>query len=219
MYARCPECLSSQQVSSKRLKKKQGMIICTSCAHKFNALSSLSDSPHVNKAKITSDTSGYPWQKQSTPHHILWLLGTLLGLALLTLQVHYFTGYQLAQNPQIRPWLQVLNNTVKYPLPAYRNITEYTTVGSSLQRMQNNNYHLQASFINHAEFNQAPPQLQLILRNLQGGIFAQRTFSPQEYLNSPKQNTLLIQHSATLDIELVLAAPTQPIGGYEIALQ
>jgi hypothetical protein len=219
MYARCPECLNSQQVSSKRLKKKQGMIICANCAHKFNALASLSDTPHIDKTKITSDTSEYPWQKQKTPQHILWFIGSLFGLALLALQVHYFAGYRLAQNPQIRPWLQALNKAVKYPIPTYQNLTEYSTIGSSLQRLQNNNYRLQASFINHAEFSQAPPRLQLILRNLHGGIFAQRTFSPQEYLNTSQQEALLIKQSATLDIELLLAAPKQPIGGYEIALK
>ncbi|BCG62520.1 MAG: hypothetical protein methR_P0163 [Methyloprofundus sp.] len=218
MYARCPECLSSQQVSSKRLKKKQGMIICANCAHKFNALSSLKDTPHIDKAKPENNKTPYPWQKQRASHPIPWLIGSVFGLILLALQIHYFIGYPLAQMAQIRPWLQTLHHVTRYPLAAYRNLTEFTTIGSSLQQSPNNDYRLQVSFINHAEFSQALPQLQLTLHNLQGGIFAQRVFSPQEYLTTTKQGNLTIKPSSTLDIDLLLAPPSQTIAGYEITL-
>ena len=220
MYARCPECLSSQQVRSKRLRKKQGIIICSDCAHKFNALASLRDTPHPQKAAQSHHTdTPYPWQKSSAPQHTVWFIGSLFGLMILLFQIHYFMGYPLAQNSQIRPWLQYFNKTLNYPLPPYHNLNEFTAIGSSLQNTRNNTYHLRASFINHAPFAQPLPQLQLTLRNLQGGILAQRIFKPQEYLSPTKPKNTLIQHNATLDIDLMLALPPSPIGGYEVALK
>lgn len=219
MYALCPECNSSQHITPKRLKKKQGMIICASCAHKFNALPSLSDTPHKQKDTI-ADHDIYNWQKPSISHNGLWLTASLFGLALLAYQIYYFTGYRLSQNPEIRSWLKTVSSSINYPLPAYRNLAEFTTVGSAFTVTADNNYRLQVNIINHANFSQSLPDLQLNLQDLHGGIFAQRTFSPHEYL--PQTNPpIFIKPSASLEIDLLIAAPVQQsiIGGYSIALK
>ncbi|WP_221896519.1 DUF3426 domain-containing protein [Bathymodiolus japonicus methanotrophic gill symbiont] len=72
--------------------------------------------------------------------------------------------------------------TPRYPLPTYRNLAEYTTIGSAIHKLSANNYRVQISFINHADFAQRLANIQISLHNLQGGQFAQRTFSPEEYL-------------------------------------
>ena len=217
MYALCPECNSSQLISPKQLKKKQGRVICASCAHKFNALPSLSDVPHKDIEPI-ADNDLYPWQIPTRPRPILWLTGSLLGLAAFAYQVYYFTGYPLSQNTYIRPLLSSISTRLHYPLPDYHKLSDFTVVGSAFKRTTTNDYRLQLHFINHADFSQALPFLQLTLQNLHGGVFAQRTFSPQEYLeqaNPPR----LMNRSASLEIDLFIAAPTQSIGGYSIELK
>ncbi|NOQ15029.1 MAG: DUF3426 domain-containing protein [Methyloprofundus sp.] len=157
----------------------------------------------------------YDWQKPPPPYRPdRWLMGLILGLGLLTYQVYYFKGYSLSQDPQIRPWL----NSLKLPLAAYRKPLEFTTVGSSLQPSDKDHYRLQVSLVNHADFPQPPPYLQLTLQNFYGGIFSQRIFSPQEYLSKTEASTL-IKDSATLDIDFLIAVPAEEIGGYSIELK
>ncbi|NOR81724.1 MAG: DUF3426 domain-containing protein, partial [Methyloprofundus sp.] len=79
-------------------------------------------------------------------------------------------------------------------------------------------YRLQISLINHADFSQPPPYLQLTLQNFYGGIFAQRIFSPQEYINKTATSEP-IERSATLNINFLIAKPEQEVGGYAIELK
>jgi hypothetical protein len=38
--------------------------------------------------------------------------------------------------------------------PSYRNLAEFTTIGSAIIKLNDNNYRLQISIINHADFEQ-----------------------------------------------------------------
>lgn len=161
----------------------------------------------------------YDWQKIKTTHRPeRWLAGIVFGLFLLTYQVYYFQGYALSQNPQVRPWLNTLSKYVNIKLPDYRKPLEFTTIGSSLEHSDKDNYRLQVSFINHADLSQAPPYIQLTLQNLYGGVFAQRIFSPQEYLDT-ENSVMPIKSSGTLDVDFLVAIPDQDIGGYSITLK
>ena len=161
----------------------------------------------------------YDWQKpKATYHPERWMIATILGLFLLVYQVYYFQGYLLSQNSQIRPWLSSLSSYTQIPLADYRKPLEFTTVGSSLEASDKDDYRLQVSLINHADFSQPPPYLQLTLQNFYGGVFSQRIFSPQEYLN--KTTTAeTIERSATFNIDFLIAKPEQEIGGYSIELK
>ena len=160
----------------------------------------------------------YSWQKKPVPHSKRWVAGSFLAILLFIFQVIYFTGYPLSQNAQLRPFLSTLSSTLNYSLPTYRNLAEFTTIGSAIKRVDASNYRLQISFINHADFTQQLPDILVSLHNLYGGQFTKRVFSPQEYLD--KDNTqMLIESSATADIEFSIAVPEQDIGGYSIELR
>lgn len=256
MYAICPECQHSQQISRKRLKKNRGLLSCPKCQHQFNAHTTLSKKPHEAKVLKTAPVAEaqraerqvpemqipeiaaliktqqqtieeaetineavielYDWQKTKLAYRPdRWLLGVILGGFLLVYQVYYFNGYSLSQNSQVRPWLSILSSYTNIPLADYHKPLEFTTIGSSLEHTDKGYYRLQVSLINHADFPQPPPYLQLTLQNFYGGIFAQRVFSPKEYLGKTK-TILPIKHSATLDIDFLIAAPAQGIGGYTL---
>jgi len=121
MYALCPQCDTSQIITPKQLKKKQGRVICKACGHRFNALPSLNDKPHETASDEAKEI--FSWQKQTRTHTKRWGVASLFALLLLFYQIYYFKGYPVAQNPQIRPWINQL-----YTLPVYHNIAEYTWV-------------------------------------------------------------------------------------------
>lgn len=216
MYAVCPKCQNSQAINAQQLKKKRGKATCSQCKHPFNPRTSLSDRPL--KVVNENEIQPYAWQKPVNSHSKLWLICSLLATLLLIYQVYYFKGYSLAQSTQIRPWLQSISTAINYPLPRYRNSSEFTIIGSSFSPLKNNNYRLQVSFINHANFSQALPNLNLTLQNLHGGIIAQRLFTPKEYLKK-SINPPLIASNKDFDIDLLIAVPNKNIGGYQIALQ
>lgn len=176
---------------------------------------------HTKKPETVKQptTELYSWQQPKTPFRTaFWLSAVILGVVLFVFQVHYFKGYSLSQDPQIRPWLSRLYKFTNTPLPYYRKPQEFTTIGSSLDAEKQGRYRLRVSFINHADFRQPLPYLKLTLQNYYGGIFAQRIFSPQEYLS--KSNTLkYIERSETVDINFLIAPPEQEVGGYTIELK
>ena len=208
----CPKCKHPQKISPRQLKKKHQRISCTQCKYKFNPHASAGDQAPAEDQPIILET--YPWQKTSVPHTRLWVVGGLLAIVLLIYQIIYFTGYPLAQNPKLRPWLSAISNKLNYPLPTYRNLAEFTTIGSAINKINANNYRVQVSFINHADFTQHLPAILVSLHNLHGGQFTQRVFTPEDYLG--KNSTTLIESSATADIDFLISVPEQDIAGYSI---
>ena len=171
----------------------------------------------VNGVEVEAEL--YDWQKPKPVYRPdRWLVGGILGLFLLLYQLYYFQVYHLSQDPQIRPWLSTLSAYSNTPLADYRKPLEFSTIGSSLKPTEKGHYRLQISLINHADFRQPPPYLLLTLQNFYGGIFAQRIFSPAEYLGKTKA-AIAIKPSATLDIDFLIARPEQDTGGYTIALK
>lgn len=216
MDALCPKCEYFQKISARQLRKKHGQIICPQCKYEFNPHASSSNPAPPKDEPVIIET--YPWQKTAVVHTRRWVTGTLVAVVLFVYQVIYFTGYPLSQNAQLRPWFSTVCTKLDYLLPTYRNLSEFTTIGSALEPIDADTYHLQISFINHADFAQRLPDILVSLHNLHGGLFAQRTFTPEEY--SSKENTsLLIASSDTADIDFFIAVPEQDIGGYSIELK
>ena len=166
-----------------------------------------------------ADIELFDWQKPKVAYRPdRWLFAVLLGFFLLLYQLYYFQAYSLSQDPKIRPLLRTLSTYGNIPLADYRKPLEFSTIGSSLEETEKGHYRLQLSLINHADFRQPPPYLQLTLQNFYGGIFAQRIFSPQEYLGQTK-SVIAIEPLATLDIDFLIAQPEQDTGGYIIELK
>jgi len=160
----------------------------------------------------------FAWQKAPKSHFKAYLWGSLLGFFLLIAQVNYFLGYSITQNPHIRPALVTISQLLKISLPPYKNTADFTVVGSHFSATQNNQHQVQISFINHAEFPQPPPLLLLTLRNLQGGILAQRIFDKTTYLQGDALNSLIAPNQF-VNINLHINTPNHSIGGYSIDLK
>lgn len=160
----------------------------------------------------------FAWQKSPKSHSKAYLWGSLLGFVLLIAQVNYFLGYSITQNPQIRPALVTISQLFKTSLPPYKNTADFTIIGSHFSATQNNQHQVQISFINHADFPQQPPLLLLTLRNLQGGVLAQRIFDKTTYRQGAALNSLIAPNEF-VNINLLINTPNHSIGGYSIELK
>lgn len=159
----------------------------------------------------------FTWQKAATKPSKKYLWSSLFGLILLIIQVDYFLGYSMTQNPQTRPTLSIINKLLKRPLATYKNINDFTVIGSSISAIQNKQHQVQISFITHAELPQDPPLLLLTLRNLQGGILAQRIFDRATYQQASALNSLILPNEL-FTINIIISSP-QVINGYSIELK
>jgi len=171
---------------------------------------------NLNEYEVAKQT--FAWQKAPKSNYKKYFWGSLLGFILLIVQVNYFLGYSLTQNPQTRPALVTASKLLKLSLTPYKNSADFTVIGSNFSAVQNNRHKIQISFINHAEFPQQPPFLLLTLRNVQGGILAQRIFDKKTYLQSEALNSL-ISPDEFFTIELLINTPIQSIAGYSIELK
>jgi len=160
----------------------------------------------------------FAWQKLPSKPSKKYIWGSLLGLVLLIIQVAYFLGYSMTQNPQIRPYLVNASNLFNQTLPTYKNTADFTIIGSHLSEHKNKQHRVKISFINHANFPQKVPNLQLTLRNLQGGILAQRTFSREIYQTSDTASALITPNEL-FTIDIPIRVPKHSINGYSIELK
>lgn len=160
----------------------------------------------------------FAWQKQPVGTSKKYLWGSLFGLILLVIQVNYFLGYSIAQSPKIRPYLISTSKLLKQTLPTYKNIADFTVIGSHLSAEKNKQHRVKISFINHADFSQTIPSLLLTLRNLQGGILVQQTFTSKNFSGSNTPNTLIAPNEL-FTIDFPISVPNHSIGGYSIELK
>ncbi|NOQ64462.1 MAG: 50S ribosomal protein L11 methyltransferase [Methyloprofundus sp.] len=209
----CPKCshINTQKISNKQHDKAT----CSECKHQYNTHTSLDQ----REDKVKAHFSYASWQEKKLAYRPdRWALGCALALVLLIGQVDYFKGYALSQDSGIRPWLQRLSSLTGYSVAGYHKPLEFSTIGSSLEQPEPGYYQLQASFINHADFRQSLPHLELSLQNIYGTKFSQRTFSPQEYLSKNSRQTS-VSPSEALNIDFLIAVPSEEVGGYTIALK
>jgi len=171
---------------------------------------------NLDEYEVAKQTFAWQQAPKSNSKNYLW--GSLLGFILLIVQVNYFLGYSITQNPHIRPALVTASKLLNLPLPPYRNPADFTVIGSHFSAVKNNRHKIQISFINHATFPQQPPLLLLTLRNVQGGALAQRIFDKKTYLQREALNSL-IAPDEFFTIELFINTPIQSIAGYSIELK
>jgi len=171
---------------------------------------------NLGEHEFTAQT--FAWQKVPKSNSKKYLWGSLLGFILLIAQVNYFLGYSITQNPHLRPALVTITKLLKRSLPPYKNTADFTVIGSHFSAIQNNQHQVQISFINHAEFPQPAPLLLLTLRNLQGGVLAQRIFDKTTYRQGAALNSLIAPNEF-VNINLLINTPNHSIGGYSIELK
>jgi predicted Zn finger-like uncharacterized protein len=218
MFTQCPECHTVHTVKAKELRISSGILRCKHCQRQFDALRLITEqAPQQNAAADTIDLSSEIWEEPRKPlSNRCWLAGLSVALLLLLGQAAYFEGGRLAQNEIMRPWLEKFCVSFGCHLPGYRDISRLEILRSSFRIRADQNYRLRIAIINRAEFAQAYPQLKLSLTDYGGDTFAERTFSPRDYQSEYPQARIPPKSAEEIDINI--AAPTVPVGGFSLEL-
>ncbi|WP_255482888.1 DUF3426 domain-containing protein [Marinobacterium marinum] len=148
-----------------------------------------------------------------------WLLLSLVAALALTAQLLWFERAHLAQYAELKSLYALLCEQVDCSLQQ-----------NALALINNQGLHLQphpqyadalsATILleNRAAFSQPWPGLQLRFTDLKGRLVAQRTFQPEEYLDTRSVDRMRMPTGQPMQIELELASPGRRGVSYELKL-
>lgn len=229
LYATCPFCSSTLQISDAQLKAKDGLVRCGHCKDIFNASSHLikvtkptQQPKHPPENKKNDAAPIAVWETQtstnkatkSKPYGILsFALALFLGL-----QFVFFDREQILKNKTLRPYIDQLSDKFELAIPYYQNLNELQIINRSLSphKSEKNTLHLELSVKNTSNFQQQYPSIVFTLLSDSGEKVAQRTFRKQEYLTDHlKADSFKAQ--AVVLIELNFKRPQKAAEGFEIA--
>ncbi len=194
------------------------------------------DKPGLDKAqqktretKIAGKTHAGPlpsldellWgKKRSRIRPIFWGLGNLLVLAVLAGQFIYFYSTELAQYPELRPYIKQacdrLGCEIRPQIDA--GLIEMTKARISPHPKYARVLRLRASLINRASFTQPFPLMEVTLSNRRGQLVGRRTYRPEEYLQSNKNKPVEMLPNLIVRAQLEFTNPKLRADGFEIRL-
>jgi predicted Zn finger-like uncharacterized protein len=217
MYTRCPDCLTTQAITSEALRSGRGIVRCKHCASMFDALATLAETETQAVADKLPDAAA-PWAEKKAPSRWIWRIGFAAGAALLCVQWFYFEGGRILQNPKIRPALERLCAVLPCSLPDYHNLAELTVLHNSFSQLPNQDYAFKLVLNNEAAFSMRYPAIALTLLSYEGQPFAYRSFQPRDYLAAGQAKNARLAANSAAEIRLEIAAPKKKIGGFHFDL-
>jgi len=147
-----------------------------------------------------------------------WWLGALAMATLLVWQVNVFEGARLAQKERLRPWLELLCESLGCELSPYKDTRQIQVVDRALLPAPDDvdGYEFRLIIANQSALAQAFPSIRLVLSELGGRASASRTFSPDEYLEAPRPSKMPV--GKPFEIRLLIAKPSSEVGGFSFEL-
>lgn len=206
MRIQCPQCNKAYAFSADDLSHLKNELYCKKCRYQFNRLKLLKEVLSYEKKQSSNIRIKSPLK--------VWRVATGLLAALFAFQVYFFEWEKLAQNATLRPWLNKICLFAYCQLPVYKNLNEFSLLHGAFEAVDNH-FIFKTALTNQANFPQETPSVKLILINYTGNSFAERVFLPRHY-NSLHSD--LIEPEASIEIEIEIATPTTPVGGYRFEL-
>ena len=199
MLTQCSHCKKTYNISIEELRTSSVLLCCPHCEEMLGRL-------HIFHLDVEENTQ---------PHSSLWSAGFLAGMLLFLTQVYWVERDKLSQNSEQRVWLEKTCQYLPCNLPVYKNLDEFEIMHGDFQ-LVDNHYVFQTVLSNQADFGQHYPRIKLKLMDFSGYTFAERVFSPREYLGAePAQ---LMPASETIEVSLNIVLPAQKVGGYTFEL-
>ena len=215
MFTKCPKCQKTHPLTLEQLRASRGILRCKGCSETFDALELISE---TESEAIPSTTTQLPWNQEKSSTSIRWRAGLIFGLLFFMGQLVYFEGYTFSQKPTFRPVLEKICAHLNCPLPAYKNLDEFTILQSSLSALPDHTHLFRAVISNQAAFTQTYPNITLTLLDYAGKPFTHRVFRAQEYLPKDSITTSAMISDATTEISLKIATPETKVGGHTFEL-
>lgn len=146
-------------------------------------------------------------------------LGSVLLVFLLGLQYLWFHRDQLSQNVQLRPLVRSLCELAGCELPFLQNASEIKVLSRKLSNHPDfpNVLVIELSLLNHAEYIQNYPVVEVRFTDIKDNLIAKRQIFPAEYLSKAELNQkLLSEHES--NVVLQLFPPKQGYANFTIKL-
>ena len=250
MYTRCPECQTAFKITIAQLKARDGLVRCGRCDSIFRADLHLFAPPRMSSRRaraaeeeteftiseqeeesrsldlgekeipVVSDLSIFQAPRQGVPP-LVWAAGALLLLALLVGQFAYFYRNELAQLPQLRPYLARFCDIARCQLvePARAAVPELLQTRIAPHPRYANALRIRASLVNRTAQAQDLPLVEVSLTDSNGALLARRTFAPREYLESrATAGSERIAPNVMVAALLDITNPDGKAAGYEVQL-
>ena len=147
-----------------------------------------------------------------------WRVAAVVLTLSLAGQILFFEKARIANDPDLRPLLEWVCRWFGCRLPPFRNLDAIEAVDRALYPAKDarDAYDFYLVLVNQAPYPQPYPLLKLTLTALDGTPIATRIFKPEEYLKTA--NPPLMPPRRMIFIELQLAAPRRPVGGFQFEL-
>ncbi len=240
-YARCPDCLTTLQITEQQLSLKAGLVRCGHCQQVFNAhdnkITPVSSAPidtdgpvlsaqaERDHKVVTFDQTDQnldlaAWETPKTPSNRSVPYGLLcfLSALLLLTQFVYHQSSIFTQNPSLQPSFKHLNNAFNLNIPNYKNLDQIYVISRNLSPHPylKNTLKLQLTIKNLAPAEQDFPTIHVHLSSKTGEKIASGRFSKNDYLD--KNNVQgLFKPNELKQINLLFKAPQRQAVGFEIA--
>jgi predicted Zn finger-like uncharacterized protein len=150
-----------------------------------------------------------------------WQLGSVFLLLLLTAQIAYFFRVEIAAElPATKPVLLQYCELLQCKIPLPKNAEQIRIESSDLQAdsQQARLITLHALLHNNATYNQAYPELELTLLDLEEKVISRRVLHPKEYLKTSDEENLGIAANRDASIKLQLDTSDLKPSGYKLFL-
>lgn len=140
-------------------------------------------SPEAREAAAPTAIAAPP-RRRTTSATVAWAFANVALIFLLLGQYSYFHRDELAQYPELRPWLDRLCMLAGCEVPLQKDVSRIDLVNRVVQShpQQDNALLIDATLVNDASFTQPYPMLELRFSDLNNRLVAGRRFRPEEYL-------------------------------------
>lgn len=149
---------------------------------------------------------------------ILMLLVLLLMLLALGQAAYFLRSDITARWPQARPYLEQACTWLQCKVTLPQNADLFAIDDSDLKEDTERQglIHLHTTLINHADYSQEFPLLELTLTDVNDKPLLRRTFEPQQYLPAGADIRRGVSARGRIDIRLSLTAEDKAIAGYRL---
>jgi len=148
---------------------------------------------------------------------VLWSVAILFLTFTLVAEYIWFNRNQLIQIPQAEPWVERFCQLTNCEIAALRDPAQIELVTRNIYSHPNQKDALivAVTLVNHANFAQPYPLMQIDFSDVRGGVIAARRFNAQTYLQTPKEQLRLLAPEATSSFTMVIQDPGKQAMTYE----
>lgn len=232
MQTECPHCHTQFRLTEEELLVANGKVRCGLCSEIFQAKSlpvepvsnfaadieqSLKDSLFDGESpRLIPDEFRAP-EEDSMLAGVAWAFGIIALVIALVVEYSWFHRSELITQASVKPFIEKLCKVAGCDDIVARAPEQIEMINRNVYTHPNVSKALMVSvtMVNHAEFAQPYPNVQIDFSDIRGDIVASRQFTPDEYLRINTASLDLLQPGNPVTFTLELKDPGKQAMTYE----